>query len=36
MTGINQKQFQHHASGLKKPRPAQVKKMTTDKSVMPV
>jgi predicted RNase H-like HicB family nuclease len=27
MTGINQKQFQHYASGLKKPRPAQVKKI---------
>ncbi len=29
MTGINQKQFQHYASGLKKPRPAQVKKIET-------
>lgn len=27
MTGINQKQFQHYASGLKKPRLAQVKKI---------
>jgi predicted RNase H-like HicB family nuclease len=27
MTGINQKQFQHYASGLKKPRAAQVKKI---------
>lgn len=27
MTGINQKQFHHYASGLKKPRPAQVKKI---------
>lgn len=27
MTGINQKQFQHYASGLKKPRIAQVKKI---------
>jgi len=27
LTGINQKQFQHYASGLKKPRPAQVKKI---------
>jgi predicted RNase H-like HicB family nuclease len=27
MTGINQKQFQHYASGLKKPRPAQIKKI---------
>lgn len=27
MTGINQKQFQHYASGLKKPRQAQVKKI---------
>lgn len=27
MTGINQKQLQHYASGLKKPRPAQVKKI---------
>ncbi|MFT4155566.1 type II toxin-antitoxin system HicB family antitoxin [Parafilimonas sp.] len=29
MTGINQKQLQHYASGLKKPRPAQVKKIET-------
>lgn len=29
MTGINQKQFQHYASGLKKPRHAQVKKIET-------
>ncbi len=29
MTGINQKQFQHYASGLKKPRAAQVKKIET-------
>jgi hypothetical protein len=27
ITGINQKQIQHYASGLKKPRPAQVKKI---------
>jgi predicted RNase H-like HicB family nuclease len=27
ITGINQKQFQHYASGLKKPRPAQAKKI---------
>ena len=27
MTGINQKQFQHYASGLKKPRPLQAKKI---------
>jgi predicted RNase H-like HicB family nuclease len=27
MTGINQKQFQHYASGLKKPRQVQVKKI---------
>lgn len=27
MTGINQKQLQHYASGLKKPRPSQVKKI---------
>jgi predicted RNase H-like HicB family nuclease len=27
MTGINQKQFQHYASGLKKPRLVQVKKI---------
>ena len=29
ITGINQKQFQHYASGLKKPRPAQAKKIET-------
>lgn len=29
MTGINQKQIQHYVSGLKKPRPAQVKKIET-------
>ena len=29
MTGINQKQFHHYAKGLKKPRPAQVKKIET-------
>ena len=29
MTGINQKQFQHYASGLKKPRLAQIKKIET-------
>lgn len=29
MTGINQKQFQHYASGLKKPRFTQVKKIET-------
>ncbi|MBO9573976.1 MAG: hypothetical protein J7497_17445 [Chitinophagaceae bacterium] len=29
MTGINQKQIQHYASGLKKPRAAQVKKIET-------
>ncbi len=29
MTGINQKQLQHYASGLKKPRPTQVKKIET-------
>ena len=29
LTGINQKQFQHYASGLKKPRQAQVKKIET-------
>lgn len=29
LTGINQKQFQHYASGLKKPRTAQVKKIET-------
>lgn len=28
LTGINQKQLQHYASGLKKPRPAQVKKIS--------
>lgn len=27
VTGINQKQIQHYATGLKKPRPAQVKKI---------
>ena len=27
ITGINQKQFQHYATGLKKPRPAQAKKI---------
>ncbi len=27
MTGINQKQIQHYASGLKEPRPAQTKKI---------
>ena len=27
MTGIHQKQFQHYASGLKKPRTAQIKKI---------
>ena len=27
ITGINQKQFQHYASGLKKPRAAQAKKI---------
>lgn len=27
MTGINQKQFQHYASGLKKPRQLQIKKI---------
>ncbi|MFN8265953.1 MAG: hypothetical protein U0T11_07765 [Chitinophagaceae bacterium] len=27
MTGINQKQIQHYASGLKKPRPGQTKKI---------
>lgn len=27
MTGINQKQFQHYASGLKKPRLSQIKKI---------
>jgi predicted RNase H-like HicB family nuclease len=29
MTGINQKQIQHYASGLKKPRAAQVRKIKT-------
>ncbi len=29
ITGINQKQFQHYASGLKKPRRAQAKKIET-------
>jgi hypothetical protein len=29
LTGINQKQFQHYASGLKKPREAQAKKIET-------
>ncbi len=29
ITGINQKQIQHYASGLKKPRPAQRKKIET-------
>ena len=29
MTGINQKQFQHYASGLKKPRLTQIKKIET-------
>lgn len=29
MTGINQKQLQHYASGLKKPRSTQVKKIET-------
>ncbi len=29
MTGINQKQLQHYATGLKKPRPTQVKKIET-------
>lgn len=29
ITGINQKQIQHYASGLKKPRPTQVKKIET-------
>lgn len=27
LTGINQKQLQHYSSGLKKPRPAQIKKI---------
>lgn len=27
LTGINQKQIQHYASGIKKPRPAQTKKI---------
>ena len=34
MTGINQKQFHHYASGLKKPRPAQVKKIETAMHVL--
>lgn len=29
ITGINQKQFHHYATGLKKPRPAQAKKIQT-------
>ena len=29
LTGINQKQFQHYATGLKKPRETQVKKIET-------
>ena len=29
LTGINQKQLQHYASGLKKPRPTQAKKIET-------
>ena len=29
ITGINQKQLQHYASGLKKPRPLQAKKLET-------
>lgn len=29
MTGINQKQIQHYATGLKKPRPTQSKKIET-------
>jgi predicted RNase H-like HicB family nuclease len=29
MTGINQKQLQHYAAGIKKPRPTQVKKIET-------
>jgi predicted RNase H-like HicB family nuclease len=29
ITGINQKQLQHYATGLKKPRPAQAKKIET-------
>jgi predicted RNase H-like HicB family nuclease len=29
MTGINQKQIQHYSTGLKKPRPAQVKKIAS-------
>ena len=29
LTGINQKQLQHYASGLKKPRPLQTKKIQT-------
>ncbi|MEP7111337.1 MAG: hypothetical protein ABI760_25300 [Ferruginibacter sp.] len=30
ITGINQKQFQHYATGLKKPRQAQAKKIETE------
>ena len=29
LTGINQKQIQHYATGLKKPRPAQAKRIET-------
>lgn len=29
ITGINQKQIQHYATGFKKPRPAQIKKIET-------
>ena len=29
ITGINQKQIQHYASGIKRPRPAQLKKIET-------
>jgi predicted RNase H-like HicB family nuclease len=29
ITGINQKQIQHYAAGIKKPRPAQLKKIET-------
>lgn len=29
ITGINQKQIQHYSTGLKRPRPAQMKKMET-------
>ena len=29
LTGINQKQFQHYAAGLKKPREAQIRKIET-------